>query len=234
MPYATNYLLISQCLRVVALIVSYWKPGICKHYLYFVLLHNMVKETLPVDKGPTHGTLITFMGSILFAMYGFGFYRGAIGVAVFEFYVLVIVPYYVYLEDDFKKLIVAYVARVITTTMNIAVTYIMMTWIGFKFIKAEIPRESNHRLLDDLKEGIFIVDEENDEVLFKNKAAVSINSHLESHCRMSMLNSDEEVFDRTKPKFEPVNMADFMTAKSAKAFLEKLNNDQSKPSQSMD
>lgn len=100
----------------------------------------MVKETLPVDKGPTHGTLITFMGTILFVMYEFGFYKGAAGIAVFEFYVLVMVPYYVYLDDDFKKLMIAYLARVISTTINVAATYIMMTWIGFKFIKAEIPR----------------------------------------------------------------------------------------------
>ena len=75
-----------------------------------------------------------------------------------------------------------------------------------------------------MKEGIFIVDEENDEVLFRNKAAMSLNNHLESHCSMSMLNSEEN-FDRTKPKFEPVNMADLTTAQSAMAFLEKLNND---------
>lgn len=66
----------------------------------------------------------------------------------------------------------------------------MMTWIGYKFIDAELPRESNARLLDDLKEGLFIVDEETDEVLFKNKVAMSLNSHLESHCSMSLLNSD--------------------------------------------
>jgi len=95
-PYAKTYLIISQCLRFVALIVSYWKPGITKYYLSFVLLHQMVKETMPLDRGAFYGTFITFLCSTLFVMYEFAFYRGAIGIVVFKFYVLVIVPYYVY------------------------------------------------------------------------------------------------------------------------------------------
>ena len=57
----------------------------------------------------------------------------------------------------------------------------MISWIGFKYVEAEMPRESNEELLNSLKEGVFIVDATTSEVRFKNIAARRINRKLRNH-----------------------------------------------------
>ena len=41
-----------------------------------------------------------------------------------------------------------------------------MSWLGQKFVKAEIPRIGNENLLNGLKEGVFVTDEDTNLVLF--------------------------------------------------------------------
>ena len=54
----------------------------------------------------------------------------------------------------------------------------MISWIGLKYIKAELPRESNERLLNNFKEGVIILNEEKSEILFTNFSARQINQQV--------------------------------------------------------
>ena len=53
--------------------------------------------------------------------------------------------------------------------------YIILSWIGFTYLEAQLPRKSNEELLNNLKEGVFIVGEENGEINFENTAAKRLN-----------------------------------------------------------
>ena len=40
-------------LRILMLIAAYWKPSICKSFLYYQMVYMIVKNTLPIDYGDT-------------------------------------------------------------------------------------------------------------------------------------------------------------------------------------
>lgn len=49
--------------------------------------------------------------------------------------------------------------------------HLVIGWIGMQYIQAELPRASHEQLLNDLAEGVLIVDEETTRLKFINKAA---------------------------------------------------------------
>lgn len=54
-PYVKWTLNVINILRIVLMVVSFWKPGICKSYLYLQLLFWGGKHLLPIDTGILHG-----------------------------------------------------------------------------------------------------------------------------------------------------------------------------------
>ena len=50
--------------------------------------------------------------------------------------------------------------------------------VGFKFVEAELPRQSNERLLNNLKEGVIILNKSKSEILFTNFAARQTNQQV--------------------------------------------------------
>ena len=47
----------------------------------------------------------------------------------------------------------------------------MVSWLASIYVKSELPRIGNETLLNDLKEGVFIIEEETSLVLFQNTKA---------------------------------------------------------------
>ena len=41
-----------------------------------------------------------------------------------------------------------------------AMTHMVVTWMGKTFVKSEVPRVGNEKLLNGLQEGVFIIEEE--------------------------------------------------------------------------
>jgi len=91
--------------------------------------------------------------------------------------------------------------------------YLAISWVGFKFLSAELPRKGNEQLLHNLKEGVFIVDDETDIVRFHNTAAKSINAHLQTKHNFGLVHDDEmPVFDREACKYHEVDASRLQTA----------------------
>ena len=63
---------------------------------------------------------------------------------------------------------------------NLSMLYFIMSWIGHMYVEAEIPRQSNERLLNNLKEGVFIVGEDQRKIMFTNTVAKRISQQLYS------------------------------------------------------
>ena len=102
--------------------------------------------------------------------------------------------------------------------------HVLLSWIGFQYVAAELPRESNERLLNNLQEGVFIVSEDNKQVLFQNTAADRIKINLESECVMN-LTSEKNVFDFEQSNYREINMNELKKAESADDCLKILNED---------
>ena len=41
-----------------------------------------------------------------------------------------------------------------------AMTHMVVTWMGKTFVKSEVPRVGNEKILNGLQEGVFIIEEE--------------------------------------------------------------------------
>lgn len=54
--------------------------------------------------------------------------------------------------------------------------HLVLTKFGFLFIDAEVLRSGNAQLLDNLEEGIIILDETSKEIMFYNNAAAGLSS----------------------------------------------------------
>ena len=52
--------------------------------------------------------------------------------------------------------------------------HIVISWIGKRYVKSEILKGGNDTLLDNLKEGVIVVDEAVDRVRFINKVGKNL------------------------------------------------------------
>lgn len=95
-PYARMFLVFSNFLRIPVAIVSYYKPGLCKYHLYFLVLHRIVKETLPIDYGDVHLRYMVLMNSMLFVFHSFDYLRTMISLIVLNLYSMVFVRSVIY------------------------------------------------------------------------------------------------------------------------------------------
>ena len=59
-------------------------------------------------------------------------------------------------------------------SINLLIIHLVVTKWGLIYIDSELLREGNQQLLDNLEEGVIILDETNLDILFKNKAATRI------------------------------------------------------------
>ena len=92
-----------------------------------------------------------------------------------------------------------------------AILYYMSSWVGTLFVQSELPRESNERLLNDLKEGLFIIDEQDSQIIFRNKAAKRINDQLETECDVTLI-SDRNMFNRAIHQFWPIDPKEMLNS----------------------
>ena len=181
-------------MQMVIVIVSYYKPGLCRYHLYSILIHNMVKESLPIDYGLVQLRYLVLMNGIFFIIHSYDYYKSIISLILYNLWTMVIVQIVIYQKDEPVKLVSAFFVSSIVMMYYCVAVHVLLSWIGFQYVQAELPRESNERLLNNLQEGLFIVSEDNKEVLFQNSAASRIKTNLESECVMN-LTSDKNVFD---------------------------------------
>lgn len=64
--------------------------------------------------------------------------------------------------------------------ITILVFQCMLSLFGYLYVEAEAPRISNEKLLKDLDEGVFIMEEATGALLFSNDAAKRVNQKLVS------------------------------------------------------
>ena len=76
-----------------------------------------------------------------------------------------------YAEPLDGKLIFATFSGMIMLTINLLVFHLIITKVGMIYVEAEILRTGNEELLNNLEEGVVILDNENEEILFVNSAA---------------------------------------------------------------
>ena len=62
-------------------------------------------------------------------------------------------------------------------SLNLLIAHLTITKVGMIFVEAEILREGNESLLNELEEGVIIQDLETKKTIFMNKAVSKLQSY---------------------------------------------------------
>ena len=93
--------------------------------------------------------------------YGYNFKAQILQVIFCFAYLEIVVQHFIYEDERSLFQLIASCFGLLAVLVAFCILYqLMITWIGFKFLGAMMPQESQEQLLNSLQEGVFIVDEE--------------------------------------------------------------------------
>ena len=84
--------------------------------------------------------------------------------------------------------------------------YMLATWVGNLFVAAELPRQGHEKLLNGLKEGILILEEDSSIIKFHNQAALRLITEYKEKFSITVI-GEGKVFEKEKEMFAFVDMA---------------------------
>ena len=83
-----------------------------------------------------------------------------------------------------------------------AITYLVFNWVGLTYLEAEMPRIDNENILDNIKEGVVIIDEQSSSTRFLNRAVALIDKELQDTCALSIWKDEKTLaVDLDQEKF---------------------------------
>ena len=124
------------------IIVSYWKPSICKYYFFYHMFFMTVKYTAPIEFGQAE-ILTIYDLYITYMAFAYTAWIPALCQIVFYAYVIILRKFMY--QDDMTgvQLITKFLMGAFNLTYANIFIHLAISWMGFKYIEAEIPREAN-------------------------------------------------------------------------------------------
>ena len=61
-------------------------------------------------------------------------------------------------DADVQNIIANCSIHLLYAFLNYSTYYILVSWIGFTYLEAQLPRESNEKVLQNLKIGVIIIE----------------------------------------------------------------------------
>lgn len=92
---------------------------------------------------------------------------------------------------------------------NLFMTNIGANLLGLLYVEAEILRRGNNELLNEMREGIIIMNKESGMVLFVNKAAKALKIQEKKEFSLSLIDDNDLTFNQQAKLFAFVDMATF-------------------------
>ena len=161
--------------RLILPIVSIWYPGVCKAYWGVQMIVTSMKETAVLDFGDMWQQFMTTELTLHFVLLSNkGHLDMLIGVVAQIYMHLVRSHLIMDLDETYMETVRTIVPHAFMVVLGQSLMHIFLTWIGFTYIDAELPRSDNELLLNNMKEGVVIVDEQSGQTRFVNFAAIGI------------------------------------------------------------
>ena len=183
-PYLSNALFILHLGRAPLLVIALFKPSICHYFYYYQCFMVIIKEAMPIDVGQDWKVQTKNEFLLWFAFLYIGDLKYEMIAALTKIiYVHFFVQFYIYDMDKTPEKALQECAFGIMSNFCAYIGVILFyKWAGNLFLDAEMQSESNKGLLNDLKEGVFIVSQEDYSIKFFNEAAKSINHKFVKRC----------------------------------------------------
>ena len=195
--------------RAIIVVLSYWRPNLCKAFYGYQMLIICIKETAPVEFGEmwrqflrteTFLTLVILTNEAKLDLFVTFVAHG---------YLHFVVHYIIYdLEWSMQECTFGFVVDTLFFMLGQGLIHLFYSWIGFTYLASELPRESNEELLNNLKEAVFILDEQSSAVLFQNMAAKRTDKRLQHQCNFSFVacdKSNEPLIDLDSAKLNQID-----------------------------
>ena len=172
------------------MLVSFKKLEICKIYFYYMQVYKMVEQIMPRDYGSVRLKLMMSYDLLDYTMLYFHFWPSLIWTMASHF-TMFYISLKVYDLEFTNAALVETIAGAIWQCMNLACIHLVYNWVGNTYVKTEVTKRGNEGILDNLSEGVVIVDQESGIVQFRNKAAQSFNIHKNKSLAMSFKDGED-------------------------------------------
>ena len=126
-------------------------------------------------------------------MLGFDFVKPFLTLVFVYLYVMCGVRQFIY-EDDFTpKMIIGPVMYIIQMLLYCIGLHILFEAFGHYYVNSEMPRLGNEKLLNGLKEGVFIIDKKEDTLLFQNDSAKTLTKRMLNESGINLFGEKDSV-----------------------------------------
>ncbi len=82
-----------------------------------------------------------------------------------------------FFNEPVRELAVSYLTSAVWLTINVSIIHLIITKVGFIYTEAEVLRKGNDQILNNLNEGVIILDQEDLQIKFQNRAAQACKSN---------------------------------------------------------
>ena len=159
---------------------------------------------MPMNYGESHFFRLLLESYVLLTLFFHHIWLDLICCCSSLTFVILGVRTMLYQDELGSKLLVACAATIVWTCYNILLVYFLISLAGFLFTNSELPRKGQEQLLNNIRDGVFIINEKESIVQFMNTAAIKINKRLESSHSSALLRNNS-IFDIKKSLFEPID-----------------------------
>ena len=180
-------------------LVPYWKLRSAHLIFYWWLISEMLQIHKPFEYGINFNEHIAKTVTMIVLGYYTHYTLNLIGVLGCFVFSQILWPTYVKneaYEADASDLVIGVdVPNWMHVLATMTLAHCLLSYTGYIYVASEAPRISNEKLLNNLDEGVCIIEENDSSILFLNKAAKSVNSKLKGNSLLSMTEKDDESFE---------------------------------------
>ena len=164
-------------MRIPMLLISYKKSNICRAYLWYQIVLDLVQYGMPRDFGQVWYEYFSFLSAVNFAGLYFDLKPALFGSTVFQVFAIA-TRYFLYLDPYEPSKIGSQIVSIPLNILNLLIYHYIISWVGYIYAKSEISRAGNESLLNNLNEGVVIVAKSVKQISFANRAAVNLQKTL--------------------------------------------------------
>ena len=164
--YLKNMLIIMSFGRLAMVLVSLKWHGLTKYFLYYEIIFYIARQSMPQDYGKVHATLVYLEIFLYYIVFSFNYLRSSLALAVTQLYIGLFLRKYLYEDKLDSEHVISTLGYLVMQQFLLGVAYMTITYFGYVFVFAELPRLGNEKLLNGLKEGVFIIEEDSSIIKF--------------------------------------------------------------------
>ena len=157
-PYIKAAQIVLTLGRLVIVILAYKWHSLSRYFLYYDVVFFMVFQCLPLDYGEIHLNYVFYKNFCISMMFQTDYKKNVAALVAGQLFVGIVVRKFIYLDEINEELLIFNLGWLINLVFLTASFHVIINRIGSIFVAAELPGLGKHDLLNDLKEGILVIE----------------------------------------------------------------------------